>query len=336
MNKKAVALISGGLDSALAAKMILDMGIDVHGINFVLPFDIPRQPLGDTKDRAQTSAIDIGIPLKTMQLGMDYIEMLRNPCHGYGKAINPCIDCHAFFLRKAGEFMRETGADFIVTGEVLGQRPMSQRRDTLKLVENESGLRGLILRPLSAKQLDPTIAETEGWVDRNKLLGIKGRSRHEQFQLAEKIGVREYPLPAGGCLLTELSFAPKVRDLLSHPSHNELRDFQLLKTGRHFRLAPQTKLILGRSAADNAALESILRSEDTTIAWMDGKTPLGVITGTLDAELIKIAMQILLRYTKAEPGQQCRMQLRCSEAESVLYAENCFNEESAARYRIDA
>jgi len=251
MKRKALALLSGGLDSTLAVKMMLDMGIDVEALNFTSPFCTCTGKNSGCKSEAVRVAQEFNIPIKVIHKGLDYLEIVRNPLHGYGKGVNPCVDCRIYLLRKAKEYMAECGADFVITGEVLGQRPMSQRRDSLRVIERESGLAGLLLRPLSAQHFEPTVPEMEGWVDRGKLLAIKGRSRRELFELAEEIDVKNYPCPAGGCLLTELSFVPKMRDVFDHCDELNLRDFRLLKIGRHCRIGERTKVIIGRDEGDN-------------------------------------------------------------------------------------
>src|SRR5512136_2626487 len=236
MQRKAIALLSGGLDSTLAVKVLLEQGIEVHALNFTSPFCTCTSKKSGCKSEAVRVAEEFHIPIKVVHKGIDYLEIVRNPKHGYGKGMNPCIDCRIFLLKKARDYMAESGADFVITGEVLGQRPMSQRRDTLRVIERESGLEGLLLRPLSAKHFDPTIPEKEGWVDRSRLLAIQGRSRKEQMQLANDLDVKNYPCPAGGCLLTEISFVSKVKDVFAHATDLDPRDFRLLKLGRHFRI----------------------------------------------------------------------------------------------------
>jgi tRNA-uridine 2-sulfurtransferase len=194
--RKAIALLSGGLDSTLAVKVLLDQGVEVEALNFTSPFCTCTGKNAGCKSEAVRVAEEFKIPIKVMHKGAEYLEILRNPKHGYGKGMNPCIDCRIYLLRKAKEYMQESGADFVFTGEVLGQRPMSQRRDTLNVIERESGLKGLLLRPLSAKHFEPTIPEIEGWVDREKLLSIHGRSRKEQMDLAAELDVKNYPWPA--------------------------------------------------------------------------------------------------------------------------------------------
>ena len=331
MKRKAIALFSGGLDSILAAKIMLNMNIAVEALNLSSPFTLINNDAPDAIKGAQL----LDIPIKVIQKDLDFLEMLRNPIHGYGKAINPCVDCRIFLLKTAKQYMRECGADFIITGEVLGQRPMSQRQDTMRLVERESGLEGLLLRPLSAQHFAPTIPEKEGWVDRERLLAIKGRTRKAQFELAEQFGIKEYPTPAGGCLLTELSFAPKVRDILDHSDQLNIRDFQLLKNGRHFRISERTKLIIGRDENDNNQLESAVLPEETSLYWIDGNTPHAIITGVQSEAYLEQAAGILLRYTKAETGADCRIKVVQKGIQSIRMVKNSFTEEMVAKDRIE-
>jgi hypothetical protein len=335
MKRKAIALLSGGLDSTLAVKLMLDLGIEVEALNFTSPFCTCTGKNSGCKSEAVRVAQEFAIPIKVVHKGLDYLEIVRNPRYGYGKGVNPCVDCRIYLLRKAKEYMSECGADFVITGEVLGQRPMSQRRDTLRVIERESGLEGLILRPLSARHFEPTIPEKEGWVDRNKLLAIKGRTRKAQFELADELDVKNYPCPAGGCLLTELSFVPKVQDVFDHTDELNLRDFRLLKIGRHFRIGAQTKLIMGRDEKDNNLLEAAMQPGETSIFWMDGNTPAGVITGTQDETCLDLAMRIILRYTRAETGVPCRVQVMVNGEESIRQVMNTITETEIELYRID-
>jgi tRNA U34 2-thiouridine synthase MnmA/TrmU len=334
MKRRAVALLSGGLDSTLAVKMMLDMGIDVEALNFTSPFCTCTGKNAGCKSEAVRVAQEFNIPIKVVHKGLDYLEIVRNPKHGYGQGINPCVDCRIYLLRKAREYMLEIGADFIITGEVLGQRPMSQRRDSLRLIEKESGLEGLLLRPLSAQHFEPTIPEREGWVDREKLLAIKGRSRKELFDLADELDVKNYPCPAGGCLLTEISFVPKMKDVFDHCDELNLRDFHLLKIGRHFRIGERTKVIIGRSEADNNLLESARQEGEAALTWMDGNTPVGIIVGVQGSEYLELAAQILLRYTKAEAGVDCRISVRHNNNENSMNVANTLTPSDVEKFIV--
>lgn len=334
MKRKALALLSGGLDSTLAVKVMLEQGISVEALNFTSPFCTCTGRNAGCKSEAVRVAEEFNIPIKVMNKGREYLEIVRNPRHGYGKAMNPCIDCRIFLLRKAKEYMAESGADFVITGEVLGQRPMSQRRNTLNLIERESGLAGFLLRPLSAKHFEPTVPELEGWVDRNRLLAIQGRSRREQMQLAADLDVKNYPCPAGGCLLTELSFVSKVRDVFDHSDLLNLRDFRLLRLGRHFRVASRTKLIVGRDEAENTLLEKNLQSGEAAVLWLEGGGPLGVLIGEVDDAVLEITAKIVLRYTKAEPGRDCTVKAVIDGNERFMNITNTFDEQKIEEFRI--
>lgn len=334
MKRKALALLSGGLDSTLAVKVMLEQGIEVEALNFTSPFCTCTGKNAGCKSEAIRVAEEFGIPIKVMHKGVEYLEVVRAPRHGYGKGMNPCVDCRIFLLRKAKEYMAESGADFVITGEVLGQRPMSQRRDTLRVIERESGLEGLLLRPLSAKHFEPTLPEREGWVDREKLLAIQGRSRKEQMQLAEDLDVKNYPCPAGGCLLTEVSFVSKVKDVFDHSDQLNLRDFRLLKVARHFRVGPRTKVLIGRNEAENELLSHHVQPGETAIRWVDGSSPLGVLMGTVDDSLLETAAKVLLRYTRAESGSDCRIKVTVDGSERMLTVSHTFSETCIEQYRV--
>ena len=334
IKRKAIALLSGGLDSTLAVKMMIDLGIEVEALNFTSPFCTCTGKNSGCKSEAVRVAQEYNIPIKVMHKGLDYLEIVRNPVHGYGKGVNPCVDCRIYLLKKAKEYMLESGADFVFTGEVLGQRPMSQRRDTLRVIERDSGLEGLLLRPLSARHFEPTIPEKEGWVDRDKLLSIEGRSRKVQMQMAEDLDVKNYPCPAGGCLLTELSFIPKIKDVFDYSEELNMRDFRLLKTGRHFRIGPKCKAIIGRSEADNNQLEQVRQPGEAALTWLDGNTPVAIIIGGQEEDLLKLSARILLRYTKAEPGAACRIELRMNGSIQVFSVLNDMSPEGVEQYLV--
>ncbi|MFA5085916.1 MAG: 7-cyano-7-deazaguanine synthase, partial [Candidatus Omnitrophota bacterium] len=238
MNKKAIVLLSGGLDSILAAKLMLEQGVEVLAVNFSAKLCMCGcKKTGESA--AEASAKMLGITLKTIDITNDFIEIVKNPRHGHGANVNPCIDCKIYMLKYARKMMADTGASFLVTGEVLGERPMSQRMDALNLIEKSAGVRGLLLRPLTAKNMEPTKPELEGVVDREKLLDIRGRSRKPQMALAKEFGITDYPNPAGGCLLTDPEFAKRVKDAIKHDEFNT-GNLALLSVGRHFRLSECT------------------------------------------------------------------------------------------------
>lgn len=301
--RRAVVLLSGGLDSTLAAKMMVDQGIEVYAIHFTSPFCTcsPSRPGGGAgcRSQAQVVASEMGIPIRTVSKGTEYIDLVRSPRHGRGSGMNPCIDCRIFTLRKAREYMEEIGASFLVTGEVSGQRPMSQRDDALRIIEKHSGCRGLVLRPLSARHLEPSIPEREGWVDRRELLDIVGRSRKEQMRLAREWNVPDYPCPAGGCLLTDKSFSRKVRDLLDHCAEPDMVELNLLKVGRHFRMTDGRKFIVARNQQENRRLEALSRGRHAVYVADGFSGPSVGIQGGNGATPDRLLGKIYTRYSKA-------------------------------------
>ncbi len=295
---KAVALLSGGLDSTLAVKVVLEEGIEIVALNFFSPFCLCNRKTG-CKSIAKKITDEFGIELKVIHVGEEYIEILKNPKHGYGKNLNPCIDCRILMLTRAKEFMQEIGASFIITGEVLGQRPMSQHRAALKTIEKESGLEGLILRPLSAKLFPLSIPEKEGWVDRERLLEISGRSRKPQMALAKDYKISDYACPAGGCLLTDRGFANRMRDLMTH-SEITLDDIPLLKVGRHFRISSSCKLIVGRNKEENERLLGLAKQGDLYFSPVEAMGPDGIGRGSFDNGNIQKSVSIIARYCDGE------------------------------------
>ncbi|HZK44235.1 MAG TPA: tRNA 4-thiouridine(8) synthase ThiI [Syntrophomonadaceae bacterium] len=295
---KAISLFSGGLDSQLAVCIIKEQGITVEAINF-------KSPFFGAEESTIKAATALNIKLHTIDLGNDYITaVLKNPVYGYGKNMNPCIDCHAFMFKKAGDLMQNLGAAFIVTGEVVGQRPMSQNKAALNAVNNLSGYKGYILRPLSAKLLPPTIPEIEGWVDRGKLEDISGRNRNRQIELAKKFNIIEYPSPAGGCLLTDSSFSNRLKKMLAIWPDSKPADMEILRFGRHIYLE-NNLLIVGRNKLENEAIEAVAIEEDLLFKVVDRPGPTGLLRNhdKTNKELIDTVGSIVARYSdaKADP-----------------------------------
>ncbi len=312
---KAIAMISGGLDSTLALALVRRQGIAVKAINFYTGFCITetqRRKGGRAdgtvpRNEALRAAADLEVDIEYVDIsGAAYLDMLVHPRYGYGANANPCVDCRIFMMRKAKEIMEAEGADFVFTGEVLGQRPKSQRRDTMRTVERESGLDGRLLRPLSAMLLAPTIPEQEGIVDRARLEAISGRSRQRQLELARELGVTDFPQPAGGCCyLTDESFARKFFDVLdSREAAGEPRalvqdDIVLLSTGRHFRLSPRAKLVVGRTEVENALLEHHVPGR-ARLEAKDVLGPIALVEGVPTWEERRLAAAIVARYGKGK------------------------------------
>lgn len=289
MNREhsAVALFSGGLDSILAVVWMRELGYEVHPVFFSAPYIFP--------ERAIRSAAGNGLKLTVVDISQKHLAMLSDPVYGYGKNINPCIDCHALMFREAGALLVQFKADFLISGEVLGQRPMSQRRNALQAVDKHSGVGDLIVRPLSQKLLSDTQPIREGWVDKNLMLGIHGRGRKRQIELAEKFGLA-YPPPGGGCLLTDRNFSLRLRELIKYNQAEE-ENIRLLRWGRHFRLEDGTKLIVGRTESDNLGLEAE-GFPGLYLKIRDHEGPLGLMTDTsASLETIHQAASIVLAYS---------------------------------------
>jgi len=328
MKIKAISLISGGLDSALATKLVLDQGIDVVGLHFTSPFVSKRERLEGLQ--AIKSARELGIRVILKEKGSEYIDVIRNPKHGYGKNMNPCIDCRIFMLRKTMEVMAEENASFVITGEVLGQRPMSQRRPTIELIEKESGLESLIVRPLSAKHFPPSKPEIEGIIRRDLLLGLAGRGRTAQFELVEKFQMKAFGDPGGGCLLTDAMYSSRLRDLFAFDKNFSSLDIHLLNTGRHFRINSDTKLILGRNKGENERLHAMWTIPYTLVCPIGFTGPLGILKGNLKREAVQIVANILSHYGKnTEPS----ITFEANNGSVVRYVESRI-EQDMERYKI--
>jgi len=291
---KAIALVSGGLDSILAAAVIREQGIELLGIAFTTPFF--------SADNALAAAHELPVPLRVVDITQPHLDLVRRPQFGYGKHLNPCIDCHTLMVREAGRLMEIEGAACIITGEVLGQRPMSQNKRGLKIVEEISGYPGRVVRPLSAKLLPETIPEREGLIDRTRLLDIQGRSRKTQLGLAQRYGIVRYSTPAGGCLLTDPGFSRRLRDLFESGRDVALRDIELLKVGRHLRLSPETKVIIGRHAQENEHIVRMSTPDDDLIKVERVPGPVALIPYGGTPDEVKQAAGICVRYSDAPEG----------------------------------
>ena len=313
---KAIAMLSGGLDSTLAARLIMEQGIELEAVNFLTVF-CNCTTRGATCLASKSAADKLGIKLKVFEVSREYFSIVRNPRYGYGSNLNPCLDCRIFMFKKTAEYMKQSGASFIITGEVLGQRPMSQRKDAMRIIERDSGLEGLILRPLSAKMFEPTIPEKTGLVDREKLLAFQGRSRKPQIELAAKLHVNDYPCPAGGCLLTDDGFANRMRDLMEHKPDFDLDDVKMLKIGRHFRITPEAKLIVGRDKDENRRLLDLARADDFSFYPISTKGPVGIGKGVYGSDNVFTASRIIARYSDGDSSQQ--FEIACKRAPEGIF-----------------
>ena len=333
---KAIGLISGGLDSTLALALVRRQGIEVKAVNFYTGLCITetQRRKGGRADgtipqnEALRAAAELEVDVEYVDIsGKAYFDMLVHPRWGYGANANPCVDCRVFMMRRAKEIMEAEGAEFVFTGEVLGQRPKSQRRDTLRIIERESGLEGRLLRPLSAQLLEPTIPEKEGKLDRARLLDISGRSRHRQMALAEELGIANWPQPAGGCCyLTDESFAKKFFDILdSREAAGAERaidkdDVILLSTGRHFRLSPRAKLVVSRSEVENALLEHHVTGR-ARLEARDVLGPVALVEGTPTWEERLVAARIVARYGKGKDAPKVVVEWREGELQEFYEVE---------------
>ena len=293
---KAIALFSGGLDSTLAMKLIIDQGIEVLAVNISTGFGSTK----DRKEHMQSMCDQVGAEFKIIDIENEYLQdVLFSPKHGYGKNFNPCIDCHAKMFAVAKRIMEAEGASFLISGEVMGQRPMSQNKDALQTVLNESNCDGLLLRPMSAKMLTPTIAEEKGWVDRERLESITGRSRERQLSLAKEIGLEDFESPGGGCLLTDENFGKKMFDYIAHENDFEVQDIPVMKFGRHLRLSDGAKLVVGRNKEENEHLQNINNDKYYHAKTVGIPGPHALLSKSASESDKELATKVILTYTKA-------------------------------------
>ncbi|MCF8057076.1 MAG: thiamine biosynthesis protein [Desulfocapsa sp.] len=319
----ALALFSGGLDSILAAKLVASLGVHVVAIKFVTPF-FDYQLLGEEEKYKQEIMEKYGLEVKLHDLSENYLELLHNPSHGFGKNFNPCIDCKILMCTRAKEMMVEYDASFLISGEVLGQRPMSQRRDTLRVIERDSDNDGLLLRPLSAKLMTPTKAETEGWIDRDKLLNFSGRGRSRQIELAKQFGVKDFPAPAGGCILADPILSKRIEkiyrgDFVIQAKEIKVNDVRLLLVGRQFELPEGAWLILGRNEKENIKIEGLAEEDDLLLHMPNRPGPIALLRnarqyvspGDSKNTILQHAAGLVIRYGKkvkgVDPGTEVQM-----------------------------
>ncbi len=300
MHRRAIALLSGGLDSALACTLALRLGFQVVGLNLATGFCVGQGRC----DTVLAFATRLAIPLRLVDIGTEFLDVVRAPRHGYGSAMNPCLDCRILMARTAAAVMEQEQASFVITGEVLGQRPMSQHRRALDLVADESGLGERLVRPLSGRLLGPTLPERVGWIRRDQWLDIQGRSRKRQLALAQAWGVTEFVQPSGGCcLLLTRPYAARLRDALAAQAGKALteEDFALLRFGRHFRVSPAVKVIVGRNEAENAVLAGLAPGR-WAISFPDVPGPHALIEGAPTPGDVELAARLAARYSDAPPG----------------------------------
>jgi tRNA-specific 2-thiouridylase len=330
--KKVVALLSGGLDSQLAIKMMQEQGFDVSAVAIKTPFcdfDCGRGCGFEIRERAD----DLDVNLKTVYLGDEYIEMLKHPKHGIGAGFNPCIDCRSMMFDAAKKHMEEIGAEFIISGEVLGQRPMSQHAPALRTIENESDLVGKIVRPLSAALLPETDPEKDGLIKRENLGMIRGRTRRGQLDMAKKYGIENPPNAGGGCLLTEPHFGIKAKDLFSHTKNPTINDIDLLKIGRHFRLDEETKFIVGRNKDENEMIKAIALPGDILLEAKDFVGPVSILRGSNAKQHLKFASSITLRYSDAPNNEQAIVSIRDNDLVEEIACKSA-EEDSYIQFRM--
>ena len=329
-------MISGGLDSTLAAKLMLEQGVQLVGLYLSAPWGCCD------KTQAMKVARTLGIDFMVVKLTQEYIRVIRNPKYGYGSSMNPCVDCRIYMFQKAKELMSQVGASFLVTGEVLGQRPMSQMRNSMFRIEEDAGLSRQVVRPLSAKVLPVTIPEEQGLVDRERLHGITGRSRKIQMELATQLRILDYPNAAGGCLLTDQEFGRRVKDLFRHQEEVDLEDMELLRVGRHFRADQATKLIVGRNEEENRTLQEYL-APGRLLLSPDFAGPSVLLIGPPNDEVRRLAVRIIAHYSRADklppqPVVACQVGMPREEGQEPMVEnlplENGLASEELERMRI--
>lgn len=311
---KALVLLSGGLDSSLAAAAVREQGVEVEAVNFQMPFCPADAATGSSCGSATRMANVLGLRLWVLHLGDEFVDIVVHPRHGRGKNMNPCVDCRILMLAKTRDLLAGAGASFVVTGEVLGQRPLSQHWRALRTVERESGLDGLVLRPLSARLLPPTIPEIEGWVDRSRLLAFQGRSRKEQLALAGSFGIQDPPTPAGGCLLTDPAYSSRLRDVLEHAGSLSVHVSQLIRHGRFFRVSPESFAVIGRNERDNDRLETMQGEEEWLFRPLNCPGPSAIGVGAMPPAAREAVAGRVARYSDRPGSGTVEIEMRRGRA----------------------
>jgi len=315
---KAVALLSGGLDSTLAILVLLRLEINIKAITFLTHFGCDISDNSSCSHNPMPAAGKYGFEVKLSHLADKFFEIVKNPAHGHGRNMNPCIDCRILMLKEARVYMDLIGADFLVTGEVLGQRPMSQRRECFPMMDREAGVEGLVLRPLSARLLPPSIPELKGLVDRERLYDFNGRTRKPQMSLAGDLGLDDYPSPAGGCLLTEPAYAYRLSELLRFKNDPDFRDIELLRIGRHFRTSPECKIIIGRNKEENEKLLCIKSWKDIIMEVEEVGSPITMTTGNPGIDDLRIAASLTARYSDAKYRDRVNVRMMKGDGDELM------------------
>ena len=331
---KAVALYSGGLDSTLAVIAMQKQGIEVTAITFLNHFGCDISDKSSCSKDPFAASVKFGFQVKLSHLSSKFLDIVKNPKFGHGKNMNPCVDCRILMLKEAKEFMKMIGADFLITGEVLGQRPMSQRRDCFPVMDRESDVKGLVVRPLSGRLLTKTDPEERGLIKRDLMYNFNGRSRKPQIALAEEFGLTEYPAPAGGCLLTEPIYSYKLKDLLDHDKDPDYKDINFLKIGRHFRYSGDCKIVVGRDKDENDLILSLADQDDYIVKVEKIGSPITIILGNADDEAITVAASLCARYSDAKKMPEVDVAVTKSDKKHYIKVQPA-NDEIIAKYRIE-
>ena len=330
---KAVALYSGGLDSTLAILAMQKQGIEVTAITFLNHFGCDISDRSSCSKDPFAASVKFGFKVKLSHLSDKFLKIVINPKYGHGKNMNPCVDCRILMLREARELMQMVDADFIITGEVVGQRPMSQRRDCFPIVDREADVQGVVLRPLCARHLKKTIPEEKGLVNRDALYGFSGRSRKPQMALAKEFGLTEYPAPAGGCLLTDPIYSYRLRDLLAHNRNPGYREINYLRVGRHFRLSSDCKIVVGRNYTENELIKSFAGSDDPMLRVIGHGSPFTVILGNVTDKAISVAASLCARYSDGKTLPEVTVLMTAGDGKTYLNASSA-GKEIIEKYRV--
>ena len=327
MNRKAVALLSGGLDSALAICLVKEQGVEIEAVYFQTMF-------GCCKDDARKMAYQLGVPLTHIRVEDDYLKVVENPKYGYGRGMNPCVDCRAYMFERSKRFMEQVGASFLISGEVLDQRPMSQKMRDFRTIEAETGLTGKILRPLSAHHLPETEPEKAGIVDRSQFFGVVGRSRKQLLKLAERFRIEDPPMPSAGCALTSPAFGKKVKDVFEHHPDYERWQFELLKIGRHFRVSPSAKVIVARNQTQNETLELRHPGGTSLMTCANFGGPHALIIGEDSEEIRRATGRLMLRYAQKPFPEVCEFNVKKNEQTEIFRLDQDETALDPERFRI--